>query len=308
MIFTPFAFMAEQTGGTPTDIPGLVAWYDPSDYVAGTTTWADRSTNGLDLTLSSTTSKSGNYVVMNGITGISPSTSLLSDTTDLTILQMAYAGLNTLGDATWSIGEGKVSSRVNEWKQDNGASATNWAVMSLWSGNGNQGLVATDNISLPANFQPGGAQSRLPYTWPYPVLTNQRPPVSSPVTNWMLSYRFGSGFTPGNTEFGKIDNGENACWNPGDGTCYPVDSMLGTSINDNINTDITNPAGSNTNYDLGSSSTIRVNGIDSTTGIYGGNPPISRFFGPTIVYNRKITDSELTKIVGYYRPTYDFRT
>ena len=55
------------------DIPesGLVAWYDPSDYTAGTTTWEDRSNNYLDLTLSSTTSKSGNYVVMNGITGIS---------------------------------------------------------------------------------------------------------------------------------------------------------------------------------------------------------------------------------------------
>lgn len=294
------------------DIPedGLVAWYDPSDYIAGTTTWEDRSNNYLDLTLSSTTSKNGNYVVMNGVTGISPSTSLLSSTSDLTILQMVYVFENTIGNATWSIGEGKVSNRVNELKQDNASSPNNYSVMSLWSGNGNQGLVASDTISLPANFQPGGAQSRLPYIFPYPVLQNAGVPVTTPFMNTMFSYRFGSGFTPGNVEFGKIDNGQNACYNPGDGTCYPVDTMLGgtPSIINNINTDVTNIAGSNTNYDFGSSSTIRVNGVDSTTGILTGSPPISRFFGPTIVYNRKITDSDLTEIVDYYRPTYDFRT
>ena len=289
------------------DIPedGLVAWYDPSDYVTGTTTWEDRSNNYLDLTLSGTTTAGTNTISLSGITGISPSTSLLSSNTDLTVIQLNRFTADTVGLASWSIGEGKVSNRINELKANNGSPASNLGVMSLWAGDGNKGLVASDNISLPANFQPGGAQSILPYTWPYPRFqwTNVQTSTPSPYYS-MFSYRFGNGFLPGTAELGIIDNGDGACYDPGGGTCYPVDTMLGTSINDNINTDVTNPAGSNTNYDLGSSSTIRINGVDSTTGILTGG---TKTFGPTIVYNRKITDSELTEIVDYYRSRYDLR-
>ena len=303
-MFSPFAFMTPSIPTIPTS--GLVAWYDPSDYT-GTTTWVDRSTNGLDLTLSANAlSYSSAYLDLKGISGISPITALLNGTTDLTIINVNSFFANNIGLASWSIGEGKVSSRVNELRQDNAPSPNDYAVMSLWAGDGNKGLVASDNISLPYPFQPGNPSARLPYIFPYPVQQRWSVPVTTPSINTLFSYRFGNGFSPGNVEFGMVDNGDTACFNDGGGTCYPVDTMLGTSVLDNINTDFTNPLGSNSNYNLGSSSTIRINGVNSSTGIIsGGFIPVA--FGATIVYNRRITDLELQEIVDYYKPTYDFR-
>jgi len=66
----------------PTD--GLIGWYDAADYTSGAT-WVDRSSNGLDLTLSGTYSLTGSIVagegpalLFNTAIGLSSATSLIS--------------------------------------------------------------------------------------------------------------------------------------------------------------------------------------------------------------------------------------
>jgi hypothetical protein len=97
-MFIPFAFMKSSGGSPPSPslIPtgSMIAWYDASDYTSGTT-WVDKSSNGLDLTLNGTYSKDastigGESILLN--TGYA-----VSDVTNL------LPGVNTSGDSEFTI-------------------------------------------------------------------------------------------------------------------------------------------------------------------------------------------------------------
>lgn len=71
---------------SPAVVPtsGLIGWYDAADYTSGTT-WVDRSSNGLNLTLSGTYSLTGSIVagegpalLFNTAVGLSSATSLIT--------------------------------------------------------------------------------------------------------------------------------------------------------------------------------------------------------------------------------------
>ena len=82
MIITPFAYMAEQVTGPVVPTSGLIGWFDASDYTSGAT-WVDRSSNGLDLTLTGTyaldaSTLGGPSINFSNAWGNSPSTSLIN--------------------------------------------------------------------------------------------------------------------------------------------------------------------------------------------------------------------------------------
>ncbi len=309
------------------DIPenGLVAWYDASDYVAGTTTWEDRSNNYLDLTLDSGASKStylsNDYVELTNNTAVTPTTTLFNGNNTHTVIAiqntLASKGYALDGQiyhrATWAIQE-VGGALVTDYTMNTITDGGNpygviqyWAVPHIFCSNGGGKAYRTDSTIQQPTAAGGGCPT---YNRPFPASYSQvLGSLQSPNQyNTMVSYRFSSGLS--SPEIGYVDSGEGAFYQyPGDtGAQCPqtfYDTMNGkTSINDNIAGSYSG-TGTGT-WSFGDTARIRLSGFES-----GGTvqyKPDTAKYSAMIFYNREITDSELSEIVDHYRPSFDFRT
>ena len=316
-MFTPFAFIKS----SPVPLNGLVAWYDAADYVSGTT-WVDRSANGLDLTLSSSATISsylGNdYVVLqSGNTAVSPNTSLFTNNTHTVIAiqkTITYDTYNLDNQIwhrnTWIIQDMSDGDAVSDYTDqtfadgNTGGGGLYWAVPEIRPSGGRY-VRADETIQQPIYSGGSCTSFGVPFPGSYSkTLFSLKGMAGGGEYNTMISYRFASGLV--SPEIGYVDSGQGAYWEY-IGACPPqdVDTMNGkTSINNNVGI-IYGGVGSAT-WSFSSDTNIRLAGYDNGGGTIIAQPTVAEY-AVMMFYNRQITDSELSQIVDYYRPRFNFR-
>jgi len=307
------------------DIPesGLVAWFDARDYLDNSTVWEDRSNNYLNLKLNASTTKEtfkGNdYVVLDGgKTAVTPYTDLFNGNNNHTVIAIQNTvtsdGYNLDGQIyhriTYAIQDINAGALVSDYTEatylDGGSGgALYWAVPTIYAND--KWYRADETINQPAYVASTCTTYNKPFPGSYKQILDGLQGLDDFNYNTMISYRFSSGLA--SPEIGYIDSGEGAFWQyPGDSgiICPPqsVDTMNGhIDINDNI-TGAFGGVGAGT-WSFGNTTSIRLSGYEDGGSILA--QPDSAKYAAMIFYNRKISDAELSEIVDYYKPIFDFR-
>ena len=308
-MFTPFAFIKSPS---PVSLNGLVAWYDAADYVSGAT-WVDRSVNGLDLTISGSTSLTTlygqPYLDWDSSTyAYTSATSLLAGASDVTVILINYiqgiwndiSAASLQGYGEWGIGDGAVSNFVFAGVSvDNSSPVYYTAPLGVWV-NGQTGYRTDIKIQAPWP----GVSGLGTFEFNYPVMDEMwYSGGDTPVKNNMVAYRFGSGFNGSTLKIGRVDSGPSV----NNVAPPPYPTIVNTwptgyeEITDSLPLTLYR-SGYVTTYNLGASANI-ILGKPITSGSGG----VGGFWSVAMFYNRQITDSELTQIYEYYKPRYSFR-
>lgn len=101
----------------PLPLGGLVAWYDAADYIGGAT-WADKSVNGNDLTLSGTYSLDsstlgGPSLLLNNAYGVTSPITGYNSITDVTHVEIIRPTSLAQSKITWQIRRNSLNGAVN---------------------------------------------------------------------------------------------------------------------------------------------------------------------------------------------------
>jgi hypothetical protein len=160
-------YAGPEAGPTPPPSSGLIGWFDASDYTSGAT-WVDRSTNGLDLTLSGTyaldaSTLGGPSINFSNGWGGSPSTSLINGGagTAYTHIEILRVATPSNFDSSFSLSAGGTGDDCNSLTGFQ-LSGTGWIAVGKNCSGGRQYYITskqynnTDTYFVSRRFEHGG--------------------------------------------------------------------------------------------------------------------------------------------------------
>lgn len=264
MINTPFSFIKSSQESESFPMDGLIGWWDVDDYTSGGT-WVDRSSNGLDLTLTGTYSKANDLPHPSGGApgllfgansyGKTPVTPLIAGSTgtEWTHVEIIFhfdAASFTSGKSTYAFGD------------------------STTAANNISGYRTTAEQLSYIKTSAGG----------YGMKTDFR--VYEGYTHFIVR-RFGYGEL-GGTAGGMVWAYANTL------PSQPLQFYT-------LPTSYVYMAGGNAgaDWDLGTNGVHLVN-----AGVTSGQYSAPMYYGMNALYNRKITDGEIASIYDYYKVRY----